>query len=190
MHRDKTENTPHPQEFMQVMNDLRDAQTKNNLNMSDKPIWDAWNDGNLNKSEFNEALTYYKNAAKPAETTFNKMLATTEQSINGNLKIYGLKQSNPDQYAADLNSMRADAYARFEKARNAGEDVTSMLDPKSNDYLFKNSSSYFTPPKQAIAAGADNIRKPSAFKSEDDARAAGKGKGDRVIINGVSGTLQ
>lgn len=190
MHRDKTENTPHPQQFMQVMDDLHDAQVKNNLNMTDKPIWDAWNDGNLNKSEFNEALSYYRNASKPGETEFNKMLSTTESAMNGNLKIYGLKQADPDTYAADLNSMRADAYQRFENARNAGEDVSKMLDPKSSDYLFKNASAYFTPPKQAIAAGADKARKPSAYKTEEDARAAGNSKGDRVIINGVSGTLQ
>jgi len=163
----QVENAKHPQELNLIMNTLRFNQMENNMNMSDKPIWDAWNSGKLSHTEFNEAMTYYKNANKPAETAFNKMLATTESAISNNLMIYGLKQSDPDRYAADLNSMRADAYDKLERARNAGEDVTKMLDPRSNDYIFKNASTYFTPAKQAIADGADKVRGAAVPKAGD-----------------------
>ncbi len=202
--RDRSESTPHAQQWRDLITQLHDTAVNNPNNISDKPIYDLLRENKLNKNEFASALGIFHSIDNPIErqisTYVKRADSFTLQSTEGNL----LKKFSPSDYADAVNRFELDGRAKIAAARQRGQDVTPLVDPNSKDFVFsqKKLQAMLPDQKEVVKKEADAVREstgpsvagllggpavrsaPREFKNEAEVRAAGLPNGTVVVING------
>lgn len=133
---DRSENTPHPQQWRNLIDQLHKTSINDPNNISDRPIYDALRKGQLNKSEFASALSIFHSIESPIEKTIraqvNRVEAFSAQSIEGRT----LKMTDSAGYVDAINRFELEGRQKINAAKAKGEDVTPLVDPTSKQFVF------------------------------------------------------
>lgn len=208
--RDKSENTPHPQEWRNLIDQLHTTATKDPNNISDKPIYDALRERRLNKAEFGSALSIFHSIDNPMERQINTYVKRAESFTLQSIEGATMKKVDAAGYADAVNRFELKGRQEIAAARAKGEDVTPLVDPTSKAFVFAPTrfAAMLPTGKEVVKDEADKVRAAEGpavagrvggvpvsstvreFKTQAEAAAAGLRAGTRVKINGVAGTWQ
>ena len=158
---DRSENTPHPQEWRNLIATLHDKQTNDPNNISDKPIYDLLAQGRLNKSEFANALAIYHSIDNPIEKTIAAQMHRAETFTASSIEGNTLKLTDANGFADALNRFELQGRTKITDARNKGEDVTPLITPGNKQFVFAPEvlKAMLPSAKATVKAGAETARK-------------------------------
>lgn len=158
--RDKSENTPHPVEFRRLITDLRETERNEPYNLSDKPIYESFNKGQISKSEFTTALSIYHSINSPTERMIGTQMRRLETIVGNSIEGAALRMADAQQWSDLLNKFEADGREKLRQAEAKGESRTPLADPMSPQFVFSDARFRAMMPsaKQVISEQADKVR--------------------------------
>lgn len=212
--REKKDTTPHPDTVYSLRSQLfitaRDD--PNNLYRVLERARSEFVAGNLNPSESDQFEHRFSAIDKPMERNYLTQLQTAERSIKGSILGRAMATTDPAWGANTMNMIDHDAHMKLDAARSKSEDLTPLLDPSNQRYLFSRAviQSYLTTPEAEVAAEANKVRAKEApqgptssgkiggppavaireFKTMAEAEKAKLERGTRIRVGGVVGTWQ
>lgn len=160
--RDKSENTPHPQEWRDLIDKLHETAEKDPNALSDKPIYDALRANKLNKAEFASALEIFNSKDKPLERLIATQMRRVETFASTSQEGKSDKEFNTGSWVTALNNFELKGRQEIKNAATP-EDRKRLSDPLSKDFVFSYDRfrAEFQPsatPSDALKAGADQVR--------------------------------
>lgn len=200
--RDRSENTPHPTEWRNLIDQLHETAEKDPNNISDKPIYDLLRQNKLSKSEFASALGIYHSIDRPLEKQINTYIKRTEAFALASIEANIMKKVSPDDYADAVNRFELEGRQKIAEARAAKQDITPLITPTSEDFVFsmERFKNMLPDAGETLKIEADKVRgkgpttvgklggppavAPREFKNEAEVKAAKLPNGTRVIVNG------
>lgn len=158
--RERTDTTPHPEQYRSLLNTLFDKAQSDPNNLSVQPIREAFQKGLLNPREEAELENRFNALDKPMERAFHNQTLLVERQLSGNLMLKSQAMMDPTAIPRIVTAMENDAYAKINAARAAGHDITPLITPTSPQYVYSKDivQSYLQSPKQVISDQASKVR--------------------------------
>lgn len=108
---------------------------------TDAPIWEAYKNGELNRTELDYLVARVNGLKDPSGNPFMKQVKTAEdhvwKAIQSNPTIQGQEMSRPGVSTDIMVRFSQDLQKKIEAARKENKNPADLLDPTSKDYALK-----------------------------------------------------